>query len=142
MLNRFSELDMFPMLNEFRRRMEAVWDDYGQDGAWDGWPRAWFSDEGNALCIRADVPGLGEKDITLTLHQDVVTLSGERKVKAPEGYQVHRAERGTYRFSRSFSLPVQVDAEKVTATVKNGVLTVQMPKAPQAQPRQITVKAQ
>ncbi|MBI5494182.1 MAG: Hsp20/alpha crystallin family protein [Deltaproteobacteria bacterium] len=147
MLRSFAELDrMTPMLNEFRRRMDELWDQYEDDatvdGTYAGWPRTTVEDKGGALVIRAEIPGLGEKDVTVTLNQDVVTLSGERKTAVPPGYQVHRQERGTARFSRSYALNTRVDAEKATAMVKQGVLTLTLPKAAEAQPRQIRVRAE
>ena len=81
-----------------------------------------------------------EKDIQLSIHQDVLTLSGERKQEVPQGYFVHRQERAPLKFARSFTLPCKVDPEKSTATLKDGVLTITLPKAPEAQPRQISVK--
>jgi HSP20 family protein len=106
-----------------------------------GWPLVSLHDEGEALALYAEVPGLSEKDIDLNLNQNVLSISGERKVEAPEGYSVHRRERGSVRFSRSFSLPCPIDPEKASATVKDGILTVRLEKAPEARPRQITVKA-
>ena len=90
---------------------------------------------------RAEVPGLAEKDIQLTIDGDVLTLSAERTVTPPAGYKVHRQERATLRFAKSFSLPVEIDAEKADAKLVDGVLTVTLPKAPKAQPRQIAVRA-
>ena len=98
-------------------------------------------DAGAALVVQADVPGLAEKDLQISLNQDVLTISGERKVQAPEGYAVDRQERASVKFSRSFTLPTRVDGEKSTAEVKNGVLTVTLAKTPEAQPRQISVRA-
>jgi len=91
--------------------------------------------------LEADVPGLTEKDIQLTVTQDSLGLSGERKLDALEGYSVHRRERGAQRFSRAWALPTHVDSERVEASVKNGVLTVTLPKAAEARPRQIAIKA-
>ena len=68
-------------------------------------------------------------------------MSGSRTVAAPEGYSVHRRERADLKFSRSFALPVRVDWERVDASVVNGLLTVRMHKAPEAQPQQIAAKA-
>jgi HSP20 family molecular chaperone IbpA len=110
---------------------------YGGAGTW---PRVSLFDTGTALVLTADVPGLAEKDLKLTVHQDVLTLSGERKSDAPEGYSTHRRERAPASFSRSFALPSKVDAEKTTAQLKNGVLTVTLSKVPEAQPRQIQVQ--
>jgi HSP20 family protein len=66
-------------------------------------------------------------------------LQGSRRVEAPQGYDVHRRERGAYEFTRSFTLPVKVDADQAKATLKNGLLTLTLPKAPEVQPRQINV---
>jgi HSP20 family protein len=71
----------------------------------------------------------------------VLTVTGERRADAPEGYSVHRQERLPARFSRGFQLPVKVDGAGITAALKDGVLTVTMPKAAESQPRQITVKS-
>jgi HSP20 family protein len=68
-------------------------------------------------------------------------LKGERKVTPPEGYGVHRSERSSYRFARTFELPAKIDADKVEASLEHGVLTVKLPKAAEARPKQITVKA-
>ena len=69
-------------------------------------------------------------------------MRGERKPDAPQGAFVHRQERAPVKFSRSFALPCKVDPEKSGATLKNGVLTITLAKASEAQPRQIAVKVQ
>jgi HSP20 family protein len=137
----------FSVFDELRRRMDRVWDDF--DGQADGpsvyassaWPKLNVYDTGSAVVLRADVPGLSEKDIQLTVTGNAVSLSGERRVTPPEGYSVQRQERGALRFSRSFALPCKVDADKTQASLKDGVLTVTLAKTPEAQPRQIAVRA-
>jgi len=138
----------FAALNALRRRMDRIFDDYHQAVGEEpglltrgGWPRMTVDDAGDELKLYAEVPGLSEKDVQLNLNQNVLTLSGVRKVEGPEGYSVHRQERGSYSFSRSLSLPCEVDPEKTSATVKDGILTVSLAKAEAAKPRQITVKA-
>jgi len=141
---------MFSAMNELRTRMDRMFED--AFGGWrsDGgelafqvgtWPRANLIDAGSGLVVTAEVPGLTDKDIKLSLNQDVLSISGERQVKAPEGYSAHRQERPAVRFSRSFALPCRVNPEKATAAVKNGILTVTLEKAADAMPRQIAVKA-
>jgi HSP20 family protein len=103
------------------------------------WPRANLADVGNALVLTAEVPGLSDKDVQITLNQGVLTVSGERKTAAPEGFAAYRQERGSLKFSRSFSLPTRVDGERATASVKNGILTVTLEKVADAVPRQIAV---
>ncbi len=109
---------------------------------WSGrYPQLSFVDAGGSLVVEADLPGVDPKDLALSIHQDVVTLSGERKADAPAGYFVHRQERAPVKFSRSFALPCKVDPERSTATLKNGVLVVSLAKATEAKPRQIAVSA-
>lgn len=100
-----------------------------------------LSDEGNSLTLRAELPGLSEKDVEVSVDAHTLTLRGHRKVEPPKGYSVHRQERQDYRFERSYQLPAKVDADNVKAVMKNGVLTLTLPKVPEAQPRQIAVKA-
>lgn len=106
------------------------------------WPRTTLHDEGANLVLTAELPGLSEKDIKVSLNQNVLTLAAERKVTVPQGFAPQRQERSDFKFSRSYQLPVRVDAERTEATLKNGVLTLSLAKAADAQPRQITVKAQ
>ena len=92
--------------------------------------------------MKADVPGLSEKDVQVTLNERGLSLSGERKVVAPEGYSAHRQERSHVKFARSLQLPCKVNPDQASASVKNGVLTITLAKAAEAQPRQIAVRAQ
>lgn len=103
-------------------------------------PRVSLFDRGAELIVRAEVPGMADADLDVTVEQGLVTLRGERKVEAPEGFAAHRQERGNMKFARSFTLPCRVDTEKATASLDDGVLTLALPKAAEAQPRQITIK--
>jgi HSP20 family protein len=155
MLSRFSDFeDTFAVMDELRRRMDRVWEDVDPSlAAWQSvmpssratsasvFPRINLFDTGSDLVLKADVPGMSEKDIQVSLNEGGISISGERKVVAPEGYAAHRQERSHVRFSRTLTLPCKVNAEQTTATVKNGVLTVTLAKAAEAQPRQITVRA-
>lgn len=139
----------FDLFDDFRRQMDRLFGDL--DDRWavarlsptqlsaSAWPRVNLFDAGAELIVTADVPGLTEKDLEITLHDGVLTLVGDRKTAVPEGYQAHRQERGAYRFKRSFALPAKVDPEKTLATVKDGVLEVKLAKAAEARPRQIAV---
>ena len=96
----------------------------------------------DSLVIRAEVPGFKTEEIHLTVARDCLTLTGERRPDdhaKPGGY--HRREREFGSFSRSIPLPKDLDPEKATAQCRNGLLTVRIPKAAAAQPRQITVQA-
>lgn len=160
MLTRFSDIDRtFAVMDQLRRRMDRVFDEYEPTRSRDGlraslieeaerlsarsrWPRLSLADGGANLVLKAELPGLAEKDVQLSIHQDVLTMSGERKQDAPEGYFVHRQERAPVKFARSFTLPCKVDPDKSTATLKDGVLTLTLAKVPESQPRQIAVKVQ
>jgi HSP20 family protein len=121
--------------------MERVFDEDGPVPAGGAWPAVDVHDTGAALRVVAEVPGIREKDLQLTVNQDVLTLSGERPVETPEGSSVHRQERPALKFSRSFALPCRIDLEKVSARLAHGVLTITLPRAADSQPRQIAVKA-
>jgi HSP20 family protein len=144
MLGYWSDLERtFSTVDELRRRMEHMLGDVDATAfATDtNWPRTSVYDAGDALILVADLPGIKESELDVTLKQDELTLSGERKVAVPQGHTVHRQERRGARFSRSFTLPVKVNADALSADLKDGVLTVRLPKAPEAQARRISVKA-
>jgi HSP20 family protein len=95
----------------------------------------------DAYLIEADLPGLKQGDINITVEQGIVTIKGERTYEEKQkekGYR--RIERGYGRFQRAFRLPQNVEAGKVEAHFANGVLTVQVPKPAEAKPRQVEVK--
>lgn len=110
----------------------------GQTGLRQG-PTASFREDSSGLTLQVAVPGLEDKDLQLGLEKDVLTLSGERKVTVPEGYEALRQERSGWKFTRSWRLPYPVDAEKVSAQLKNGILTVTLPRVPETQPHRIAV---
>lgn len=149
MLIRWPGFDQsFAALESLRQRMDRLFDEYHgglhEDQGLFGsprWPRMTLHDEGQHLALYAEVPGLTDKDIRLTLERNVLTVAGERITRVPEGYRAQRQERGDYRFSQSVALPVAVDPERASATVKDGILTVRLEKAAEARPRAIEVKA-
>ncbi len=94
--------------------------------------------------LYVDVPGVDPKDVDITLESGVLTITGERFLqaeKAEENVVHRRTERGSGRFYRRFILPETVDAEKVKATGRNGVLEILIPKQAKAMPRRIKVAA-
>ena len=94
-----------------------------------------------ACVVTADVPGLTEADVSVSVEDESLVVRGERKTQTPEGYQVHVRERAAIAFTRKLPLPARVAADEVSATLKDGVLTVTLPKAKEALPRPIAVKA-
>ncbi len=98
-----------------------------------------YEDKENFV-LKAEMPGMRKEDIDISLHEGVVTISGERKEEnKKEESDVYRSERFFGRFQRSFALPTSVNAEKVAANYKDGILTVTLPKTEEAKPKQIPI---
>ena len=98
--------------------------------------------DGN-LILRAELPGLSEKEIALKIEGNVLTLSGEKKLESEDKQDnYHRIERSYGAFSRSFTLPEAADREKINADYKNGVLTVTVPLKAEAKPRTVPITIQ
>jgi HSP20 family protein len=92
--------------------------------------------------ILLELPGVTAEDVKLSLENNLLSIRGEKKQQAEERTErVHRYERSYGVFERSFALPTTVDSEKVSATFQNGILTVTVPKAERARPREIPVQA-
>ena len=126
------------------------------DDLWRNWPSRFFSEGGTGLLrpamdviesdkdltIRVDLPGLKPDDVKVEVEDNTLTVSGEvGDTVEKEGDRYHYRERSYGAFQRSVRLPGTVDTDKVDATFENGVLNIVLPKLPQAQPKQIAVKA-
>jgi len=95
----------------------------------------------NELVLKADLPDVKLADIEVRVENQTLTLKGERKFEKDESAKgFHRIERSYGTFERSFTVPSSVDAEKVAADYKNGVLTVKLPKKEAAKPRQVKIE--
>jgi len=107
----------------------------------DGWiPAMDLCEDKERFLVKAELPGMKKEDIVMSLHDGVLTLSGQRKQdEKAEKTEIHRSERFYGRFERKVSLPAAVDAEKVQATYQDGILTVILPKTEAAKPRTITI---
>lgn len=138
-----------PLL-DLRDRFDRVFDSvFGGDLTPAGWfaraemlPKVDVAETEQALTLTADLPGVEEKDIALTVADNVLTLSGERKSESEGGDQNYRVvERSHGRFTRSFQLPDGVEVERITARFDKGVLTVVLPKAerPAAEVKRIPI---
>jgi HSP20 family protein len=104
-------------------------------------PRLYVRDAGEEFQVRADLPGFSPENLQISIEQTSLVLRGERPAEAPEGYSLHRKERSTVRFAQALTLPARVDADKIEATLRDGVLVLRLPKAAEERPRNITVKA-
>lgn len=89
--------------------------------------------------FRLEVPGVSQKDITLDVHDQTLTLSARREIKPREGWSTHRAERAPYSWKRSYTFPTRLDAERTVAKLELGVLIVKVGKAPEDQPRRVQI---
>ena len=99
-----------------------------------------FEDK-DAVKIVAELPGVKPEDVKLSLENNLLTIRGEKKQEAEERTErVHRYERSYGTFERAFVLPSTVDGDKISAQYENGVLTIVVPKAERARPREIPVK--
>lgn len=107
-------------------------------------PKIDVSETEAEIRIAAELPGLDENDIEVSVADDVLTISGEKKAeKEDEGENYHRLERSYGSFKRSLALSNEIDTDQIEAVFKNGVLTVTLPKTPEAQEevKKIEVKA-
>jgi HSP20 family protein len=100
-----------------------------------------LTEDGDNFYIRAELPGIKADDLDISVTGDSLSIGGERKLAAgEETKRYHRREREGGKFNRIINLPKQIDTEKVKANTTNGILTIVLPKAEAAKPRQISVK--
>jgi HSP20 family protein len=128
--------------DEVNRLFDFSWPSR-DSGLFSGWsPALDVHDDKDQLTVQVELPGLQKDQIDISLHDGVLTVSGERKTdrERKEG-ETFRSERYFGKFQRSVTLPAQVDASKVKASYKDGILTIELPKAEEAKPRQIAISA-
>ena len=100
-----------------------------------------LTEDGDNFYIRAELPGIKADDLDISVTGDSLSIVGERKLAAgDENTRYHRREREGGKFNRIINLPKQINTEKVEANTANGILTIVLPKAEAAKPRQISVK--
>jgi HSP20 family protein len=134
--------------DQFRREMDDLFNRFGGAPAlsndWRGvFPAVNLYETADAYQLTAELPGVGPDDIHISLEGSTITLQGERKIDhaSRKESSLHRRERQSGAFRRAFELPAAVDADRVEAIHRNGVLLLKLPKSPEAQPRQISVRA-
>jgi HSP20 family protein len=151
MLVRFSDRNGLPVFGAsrsfpvatLRRELDRLFGDLERTPSFAAanTPTVTFAESGEALTLRADLPGVSEKEIDINVTANVLTIKAGRKVDAPEGYTAHRRERQAFAFTQSYELPTRIDPEKVQASLKQGVLTLTLPKAAEVQAKRVTVQA-
>jgi len=141
-------------IEALHRDIDRVFDDLWS-GRWPSWqlepmgraeflPQLDMTEDDQAFHVTVDLPGMDEKDVDVTLSDRTLTIRGEKKEeKEIKEKDVHRRERAYGYFRRQIELPAEVDADKVSATYRKGVLTIDLPKTQQAQEqaKRIEVKA-
>jgi HSP20 family protein len=104
-----------------------------------GFPPLNVWEEGDVLYVEAEVSGLKSEDLDISVIGNELTIRGRRGQEQQEGKTYHRQERGAGEFNRVLRLPVEVDANKVDASLKDGVLLIKLPKSESAKPKKIKV---
>jgi HSP20 family protein len=138
----WSPLDQLTAVrNEINRLFDAPVADFGSSEVFNPWaPTVDLYESKDSLIVTAELPGLKKEEIDISLHEDNLTIAGERKEEKQVGEnETQRAERFYGRFQRTIGLPKAVDVNAIKAAYKDGVLTVTLPKAPEAKPRRIEV---
>ncbi len=147
MFTRSSDIDrMFDALGLLRGRFDNIFTEFDRPvvpgASWmvrGNFPNTNLYDRGDKFELTAEIPGLSKDDINVKIQGNYLEISGKREVKVPEGYRVHRSERGSASFTRSLTLPADVDSDKVSAKLKDGILVLTLPKSEAAKPRQISI---
>lgn len=130
--------------NEMNRMFDQFfrgWDFSGlsqESGTW--MPSIDLAETDTAITVKAEVPGIEPKEINISIQDNTLIIKGEKKEKTEEkGKNYYRMERSYGSFARSIDLPASVDADKITAECKNGVLEIVMQKKEEAKPKQISI---
>ncbi len=138
--------DPFRGVNTLQEQLNRLFDDSIR-GRWNEsalttWaPAVDIFETENELVVKADLPDIAEKDLDVRVENNMLTIQGERKFEETVDKDNYlRVERAYGSFTRSFALPNTVDADKIHAEYKNGVLTVQLPKRAEAKPKQVKVQ--
>lgn len=137
------------LIHELRRDLNSAARPH--DGVFQGtrgvYPLVNLHESEEGYVLTAELPGVSPDHITVSLEGSTVTLSGERKIEYPAASSasgkttaIHRRERQSGSFRRAFELPAEIDLEHARASHKNGVLTLTLPKAASAKPRQIAIE--
>ncbi|HEY3601438.1 MAG TPA: Hsp20/alpha crystallin family protein [Chthoniobacterales bacterium] len=114
-----------------------------QSQLFSGWTPALdlYQTNDNIVAV-VEIPGMKKEEIDISLHDGMLTIAGERATSTGEGENAERTERFSGKFRRSISLPTRVDAGKVSASYKDGILTVTLPKAEEAKPKKVAVNVE
>ena len=127
---------MFGPLSELTSRMEWLREDLEPSFT----PPLNVYEDGESILVEVEVPGLKAGDVEVAFDNGELTLKGEKKAQLKENTPVHRRERLYGAFTRTLTLPWEIVVDKISAEMKDGVLTVKLPKAEAAKPRKVEIK--
>lgn len=144
------DLAMFPtdILN-MQRGINKMFDSFFRGSAQDDgdlFPSVWtpavdVAEHDNEYIVKVELPGVARDDVKITMQENILTIRGEKKQeKETKDSDFHRVERSYGSFQRSFTLPTHVKNDRIEASFKDGILTVNLPKAEEAKPKQIEVR--
>jgi len=133
--------ELYRMRQQLDQMFEETRSPYQRAGA-GVFPLVNLTEDKENYYVRAELPGVKADELDIQVTANNIAISGERKIaEEQEGTRYHRREREAGTFSRMIGLPGDVDSEKVEANLENGILTVTIPKAEAAKPKQITVRS-
>ena len=137
----------FGELSSFRKEMDRLWNRFAGEASFaKTFTEEWFPsvdvlEAKNKIIVKAVLPGLEAKDVSVSISEDVLTIKGERKKEEEEkGEHYYHCESYCGSFQRSFRLPVNVQSDKIEATFDKGILKVTLPKTKEAKKKEIEVK--
>ena len=133
--------DIFAVQDEMNRMFDSFWGD--RTGEDDGMlmPPVDVTEKEDKFAVSVELPGLKKDDIKLSLRNNVLTISGSKKRESEsKNDRFHRIERSFGTFCRTINLASSVDASKIDADFKDGILTVNLPKVEEAKPKEISIK--
>jgi HSP20 family protein len=141
----FFEGDPYQELDRLQQQMDSLFQSVAGRGRQSGragvYPLVNISEDQEHIYVRAELPGVNPEDLDITIKEQHLVIRGERKIPTEEkNANYHRRERESGFFRRVLRLPAQVDANKVEAACKDGVLTITLAKPEEVKPRQISVK--
>jgi len=136
----------FGELERMGRELSKLFEDFPRTWSWEPptgvFPLTNITEDNDNLYLRAELPGIKASDVNISVTGNSISVAGEREISAEDAkVKYHRRERESGTFRRMIKLPATIDTSKVEAKSNNGVLTVIMPKAEAAKPRQIAIKA-
>jgi len=130
---------LFNLRHEADRMFRDFYDDSeAKESYW--LPSVDITEDGDKLTLAAEMPGVKKEDVKISLNNGILTIEGEKKqAKEEKAENSYRSERYYGKFTRSFNLTSEIDAEKIKADYDSGILTITLPKSEKVKPRQIAI---